>query len=85
MTEMQYELLVTLGPALKVDTGMSKAGSAREGGARAGGLPCTNVVRAECERPLGDAVGCVFGRCRGLDGRSAVGRLFRAREDHETL
>ena len=27
---------VTLGPVLKVDTGMSKAGSAREGGARAG-------------------------------------------------
>ena len=69
MTEMQYELLVTLGPALKVDTGMSEAGSAREGGARAGGLPCTNVARAECERPLGDAVACVFGRCRGLDGR----------------
>ena len=85
MTEMQYELLVTLGPTLKIETGMSKAGSAREGGARAGGLPCTNVVRAECERPLGDAVGCVFGRCRGLDCRSAVGRLFRAREDHETL
>ena len=74
MTEMQYKFLVMLGPTLKIETGMSKAGSAREGGARADGhrslYRCRRkLMWAAARQPLGDAVGCVFGHCRGLGGR----------------